>query len=36
VPDVRWHDAVAAGAKPTSGVDLARRLNASGLRLRKR
>ena len=36
VPDVRWHDAVAAGATPTSGVDLARRLNASGLRLRKR
>lgn len=36
VPQERWHAAVAAGASPTTGVDLARRLNASGLRLRKR
>lgn len=36
VPGERWHDVVAAGATPTSGVDLVRRLNASGLRLRKR
>lgn len=36
VPDERWHRVVAAGATPTDGVDLARRLNASGLRLRKR
>ena len=36
VPDVRWGDAVAAGATLTTGLDLARRLNASGLRLRKR
>lgn len=36
VPDERWHEVVAAGATPTNGLDLARRLNASGLRLRKR
>ncbi|GAA6526946.1 DUF4031 domain-containing protein [Intrasporangium sp. DVR] len=36
VPDVRWAEVVAAGATLTSGADLARRLNASGLRLRKR
>lgn len=36
VPEERWHDVVAAGANPTDGLDLARRLNASGLRLRKR
>lgn len=36
VPQGRWQDAVDAGATPTTGVDLARRLNASGLRLRKR
>jgi 8-oxo-dGTP pyrophosphatase MutT (NUDIX family) len=36
VPDVRWQEAVAIGARPTTGVELARRLNASGLRLRKR
>ncbi|MEO7448053.1 MAG: DUF4031 domain-containing protein [Humibacillus sp.] len=36
VPDVLWQAAVDAGASPTTGVDLARRLNASGLRLRKR
>ncbi|WP_347351202.1 DUF4031 domain-containing protein [Intrasporangium sp.] len=36
VPDARWHEVVAAGARPTDGLDLARRLNASGLRLRKR
>ncbi|EWT02670.1 hypothetical protein N865_04370 [Intrasporangium oryzae NRRL B-24470] len=36
VPDARWQQVVDAGATPTEGVDLARRLNASGLRLRKR
>lgn len=36
VPEQRWHEVVAAGAQPTSGRDLVRRLNASGLRLRKR
>ncbi|MDN5797862.1 MAG: DUF4031 domain-containing protein [Intrasporangium sp.] len=36
VPDERWHEVVAAGATPTTGPDLVRRLNASGLRLRKR
>lgn len=36
MPQGRWQDAVDAGATPTTGVDLARRLNASGLRLRKR
>ncbi|NUO36619.1 MAG: DUF4031 domain-containing protein, partial [Dermatophilaceae bacterium] len=36
VPDARWQSVVEAGAIPTTGVDLARRLNASGLRLRKR
>ena len=36
VPDRLWHAAVAAGARPTSGADLVARLNASGLRLRKR
>lgn len=36
VPDERWHQVVGAGAVPTDGPDLVRRLNASGLRLRKR
>ncbi|ADU49354.1 DUF4031 domain-containing protein [Intrasporangium calvum] len=36
VPDVRWADVVTAGATLTTGVELIRRLNASGLRLRKR
>ncbi|MDV3221559.1 DUF4031 domain-containing protein [Intrasporangium sp.] len=36
VPDARWAEVVAAGATVTTGVDLTRRLNASGLRLRKR
>ncbi len=36
VPDALWHEVVAAGATPTTGQDLARRLNDSGLRLRKR
>ncbi len=36
VPNERWPGLVAAGATPTTGVDLVRRLNASGLRLRKR
>ncbi|HET7399522.1 MAG TPA: DUF4031 domain-containing protein [Intrasporangium sp.] len=36
VPQERWDAAVAAGAVPVPGVELARRLNASGLRLRKR
>lgn len=36
VPEERWDEAVRAGAVPTTGPDLVRRLNASGLRLRKR
>ncbi len=36
VPQERWQQLVDAGAALTTGVDLARRLNASGLRLRKR
>jgi 8-oxo-dGTP pyrophosphatase MutT (NUDIX family) len=36
VPEERWRRVVEAGAMPTNGIDLARRLNASGLRLRKR
>ncbi len=36
MPDALWQAAVDAGATPTTGVDLARRLNASNLRLRKR
>lgn len=36
VPQERWQRLVDAGASATTGVDLARRLNASGLRLRKR
>ncbi|MEO6999105.1 MAG: DUF4031 domain-containing protein [Terracoccus sp.] len=36
VPQERWQQLVDAGAAVTTGVDLARRLNASGLRLRKR
>lgn len=36
VAQERWQRLVDAGATPTTGVDLARRLNASGLRLRKR
>lgn len=36
VPQERWPQLVDAGAALTTGVDLARRLNASGLRLRKR
>jgi len=36
VPDALWQAVVDAGATVTTGVDLARRLNASGLRLRKR
>lgn len=36
VPEERWHDVVRAGALPTTGPDLVRRLNESGLRLRKR
>ncbi|MCU1537568.1 MAG: hydrolase [Humibacillus sp.] len=36
VPDALWQAVVDAGATPTTGVDLARRLNASNLRLRKR
>ncbi|MDC5698977.1 DUF4031 domain-containing protein [Intrasporangium calvum] len=36
VPDARWAEVVEAGAALTTGVDLARRLNESGLRLRKR
>jgi 8-oxo-dGTP pyrophosphatase MutT (NUDIX family) len=36
VPEERWQSVVAAGAAPTSGRELVRRLNDSGLRLRKR
>lgn len=36
VPQHRYAAVVAAGARVTDGADLARRLNASGLRLRKR
>ncbi|HEX2856623.1 MAG TPA: DUF4031 domain-containing protein [Propionibacteriaceae bacterium] len=36
VPDRLWEAAVAAGARPTTAPDLVARLNASGLRLRKR
>lgn len=36
IPAELWADAVAAGATPTTGTDLARRIGASGLRLRKR
>lgn len=36
VPQERWQGLADAGAIVTTGVDLARRLNASGLRLRKR
>lgn len=36
VPQERWQRVVDAGATVTTGADLARRLNASGLRLRKR
>src|SRR4051812_35315514 len=36
VPQARWQDVVDAGARPTSGTDLVRRLNAPGLRLGKR
>ncbi|MDA8438298.1 MAG: DUF4031 domain-containing protein [Propionibacterium sp.] len=36
VPDRLWDAVVAAGARPTTGPDLVARLNASGLRLRKR
>ena len=36
VPEELWADVVRAGAQPTTGPDLVRRLNASGLRLRKR
>lgn len=36
VPDRLWNAVVAAGARPTTGSDLVARLNASGLRLRKR
>ena len=36
VPQERWQQLADAGAAVTTGADLARRLNASGLRLRKR
>ena len=36
VPQRRYAACVAAGATPVTGVELARRVNASGLRLRKR
>lgn len=36
VPERRYAACVAAGATPVTGVELARRVNASGLRLRKR
>ena len=36
VPESRWHDLVAAGAQPVTGLDLARRLEHSGLRVSQR
>jgi hypothetical protein len=36
VPKSRWHDLVAAGAQPVTGLDLARRLERSGLRVSQR
>jgi hypothetical protein len=36
VPEARWHDLVAAGAQPVTGLDLARRLERSGLRVSQR
>jgi hypothetical protein len=36
VPASRWHDLVAAGAQPVTGLDLARRLERSGLRVSQR
>lgn len=36
VPESRYDDLVARGAEPVSGLDLARRLEASGLRIRQR
>lgn len=36
VPERRYAACVAAGATPLTGVELAKRMNASGLRLRKR
>lgn len=36
VPQARWADLVAAGAVPVTGLDLARRLERSGLRVSQR
>ena len=36
VPESRLHDLVAAGAQPVTGLDLARRLERSGLRVSQR
>ncbi|GAB2968805.1 DUF4031 domain-containing protein [Frigoribacterium salinisoli] len=36
VPEARWADLVAAGAVPVTGLDLARRLERSGLRVSQR
>jgi hypothetical protein len=36
VPESRWHDLVAAGAQPVTGLDLVRRLERSGLRVSQR
>jgi hypothetical protein len=36
VPENRHADLVALGAEPVSGLDLARRLEASGLRVKQR
>jgi hypothetical protein len=36
VPESRYADLVALGAEPVTGLDLARRLEASGLRVRQR
>lgn len=36
VPESRWDDLVAAGAEPVTGLDLARRLERSGLRVSQR
>ncbi|MDM4761696.1 DUF4031 domain-containing protein [Galbitalea sp. SE-J8] len=36
VPESRWHELVALGAEPVGGLELARRLAASGLRVSQR
>lgn len=36
VPEARWHELVALGAEPVEGLELVRRLEASGLRVSQR